>query len=78
MSASVTTTGVNWESIATLVTAIVVVTGAFTTWITRQITHAINELSVNLQGKLETKDVVNQINLRLTGVETLLEERLKP
>ena len=75
MSASVTTTGVNWEQIATLVTAVVVVVGAFTTWIGRQITHAINDLSANLTAKLETKDAVAGINARLQAVEIILRER---
>ncbi len=75
VSASVTTTGVNWESIATLVTAIVVVVGAFTTWIGRQITHALNDLSTNLQAKLETKDAVQAINSRLLAVEITLREK---
>ena len=75
MAASVTTTGINWESVATLVTAIIVVVGAFTTWISRQITHAINDMSDKLQSKLETKDAVAAINTRLLTVELQLRER---
>lgn len=74
MAASVTTTGINWESIATLVTAIIVVVGAFTTWISRQITHAINDMSDKLQAKLETKDAVAAINTRLFAVEVELRQ----
>lgn len=72
---SVTTTGVNWEQILTLLSAIIIVVGAFTTWISRQITHAINDLSSILQAKLETKDAVQAINMRLAAVEILLRER---
>lgn len=75
MSTSVTTTGVNWESIATLVTAIVVVVGAFTTWISRQITGAVNNLSEKLEAKLETKDTVNALNLRVSKIEQQLRDQ---
>lgn len=72
--AAVHTTGINWESVATIAASVVVVVTAITSWFTRQITHAINDLSTTLQLKLETKDVVNGINLRLTGVEVGLRD----
>lgn len=73
---SVTTTGINWESVATVVTCVFVVVGALTAYIGRQITHAINDLSDKLESKLETKDTVNGINIRLTQVETTLRNRV--
>lgn len=74
MSAAVHTTGINWESVATIAASVVVVVTAITSWFTRQITKAIDNLSTVLQLKLETKDVVNGINLRLRGVEVALND----
>jgi trans-2-enoyl-CoA reductase len=75
MSVPATSTGLDWATIATLITATVVVVGAFTTWIGRQITHAINDMSDKLTAKLETKDAVAAINSRLQAVEITLRER---
>lgn len=72
--ATVKTTGINWESVTTIAVSIIVIVTAITSWFTRQITHAINDLSTVLQLKLETKEVVNGINLRLTGVEVGLRD----
>lgn len=71
---AVHTTGVNWESIATTAASVVVIVTAIVSWFTRQITKAIDNLSTVLQLKLETKDVVNGINLRLRGVEVALSD----
>lgn len=72
---SVTTTGINWESVATVVTCVFVVVGALTAYVGRQITNAINALSDKLESKLETKDNVNSINIRLSQVETTLRNQ---
>jgi hypothetical protein len=72
--ATVKTTGVNWESVTTIAASVIIIVGAITGWFTRQITHAINDLSTNLTAKLETKDVVNGINLRLTSLETTVRD----
>lgn len=72
--ATVHTSGINWESVATIAASVVVVVTAITSWFARVITHAINDLSTTLQLKLETKEVVNGINLRLTGVEVGLRD----
>lgn len=71
---TVKTSGINWESVTTIAASVVVIVGAITGWFTRQITHAINDLSTTLQLKLETKDVVNGINLRLTRIETTVTD----
>lgn len=70
MAASVTTTGINWESVLTIVSSIIIIIGAITAWVGRQITHAINDLSDKLEAKLETKETVSSINVRLTSLET--------
>jgi hypothetical protein len=67
---SVTTRGINWESIATLVTAIIVVVGAITGYVGRQITNSVTNLGDRLEAKLETKERVSQIDRRLTVLET--------
>lgn len=73
--AAVHTTGINWESVAVIATAVLAISGAFTAWVGRQITHAINDLSVVLQAKLESKDVVQGIEHRLTILEVKDAER---
>jgi hypothetical protein len=72
---TVHTSGVNWESIAVIAVSVMTIVGGFTTWISRQITHAIKDLSVSLEAKLETKEVVNGINIRLTIIEQTLRDR---
>lgn len=75
---SVTTTGINWESVLTVIastaTCVIVVVGAFTAWVGRQITHAVNDLSDKLTARLESRDVVQGINLRLTSVEAAISD----
>jgi hypothetical protein len=72
--AVVRTTGINWESVTTIAASVIIIVTAITSWFTRQITRAINDLSDKLTSKLETKDVVNLINLRLTSVETSIHD----
>lgn len=71
---TVKTTGINWESITTIAASVIIIVGAITGWFTRQITHAISDLSRDLLAKLESKDVVNGINLRLTAVESTVRD----
>lgn len=77
LASSVTTTGVNWESVTTIAASVIIIVGAITGWFTRQITHAINDLSRDLTQRLESKDVVNGINLRLTSLETTVRDQLQ-
>lgn len=72
---TVHTSGINWESIAVIATAVLAIVGAFVTWIGNRITHAINDMSVQLQLKLESKEVVSGIDKRLIRVEQLLIDR---
>lgn len=72
--AVVKTTGINWESVTTIAASVIIIVGTITGWFTRQITNAIANLSKELQLKLETKDVVNGINLRLTSVEAKISD----
>jgi hypothetical protein len=74
---TVHTSGVNWESVATIVTAIVVVLGAVTAWIGRQISHAVTDLSDKLEARLETKETVTAIHTRLSIVESELRRKVK-
>jgi hypothetical protein len=69
LASSVTTTGINWESVATIVTAIVVVLGAVTGYVGRQITKSVTALGDKLELKLETKERVNEIDRRVTILE---------
>jgi hypothetical protein len=71
------TMGINWESVAVISAAVLAIVGTFTTWISRQITHAINDLSIVLQSKLETKEVVQNIEHRLTVLEMRVREAKK-
>lgn len=71
---TVQTTGINWESVAIIASSVVLIVAAITGWFTRQITHAIGDLSTTLELKLESKEVVNQINLRLTALETTVRD----
>lgn len=70
---TVHTSGINWASVLTLVSSIVVlisiIVGTFVRYLTRSITSAVNNLSVVLEAKLETKEKVAQIDRRLTIVE---------
>lgn len=72
---TVHTSGINWESVAVIVSAIVGCVGAFTAWVGRQITVSINHLSDTLMAKLETKENVTAINLRLTTLEQTVRDK---
>lgn len=82
-AAAVRTTGVNWESVAAI-TGIVAVIMTVVLWIfnrrdkrqeeqnnelRHEFTRAINNLSDVLLAKLETKEAVAQISVRLARVE---------
>jgi len=82
----VQTTGVNWESVATI-TGLVSVVLTFTLWafsrqdkrraqVNRQLrddmTKSLDHLSDVLLAKLETKDTVARISERLARVEALI------
>lgn len=73
---TVHTSGVNWESVVVIAASVVTLVGAFTAWIGRQIKHSIDDLSTTLLAKLETKEVVNGINTRLTVLESSVKEAL--
>lgn len=68
-AAVVHTAGVNWQATVAIVGGVVVimsaVIGVFSRWIAGQITGAINQFRV---------DVVAQLDLRLTAVETKLSD----
>jgi hypothetical protein len=87
---SVTTTGINWESVGALAAIFGIMLSLITLYFARrdirqqrhavrqekqneeikdQIATSINTLSEVLQAKLETKEVVNQISVRLARVE---------
>ena len=74
--ATVHTSGINWESVATIITAIIVVSTAITGYVGRQITHAVTDLGDRLEAKLETKETVARIDTRLTVLEATMR-RLK-
>lgn len=65
---AVHTTGVNWESVAVIAgfvtTLVTLLFGIFARLVANQITNAINKLRI---------DVIRQIELRLTEVETVLK-----
>jgi hypothetical protein len=67
--ATVHTTGVNWESVIAIVASTIVILsamiGAFAKIISDRITSAINRFRL---------DVVNQLDNRLTAVETKLND----
>lgn len=74
--AAVHTTGINWQSIGVILTG-VAITGGFIAYLNRslttRITAAVTGLSDSLEGKLETKDTVTAINIRLTAAELLIQ-----
>lgn len=72
--ATVHTSGLNIESIVVTASIILGIVGSFVTWIGNKITRAINDMSEKLQAKLESKEVVQQINNRLTRVEQSLAD----
>jgi hypothetical protein len=74
---AVHTTGINWESVAVIASSVVIIVAAITGWFTKQITHAIYDLATRLELKLESKEVVNAINLRLTALETSVKDALR-
>jgi hypothetical protein len=76
LSESVTTTGVNWESISVIMGGFGAAVAGLVAWTehrqaqTRnQITDAVNHLAEVLTAKLETKETVNAINVRLARLE---------
>lgn len=73
---TVHTSGINLESVLVITASVVTLVGAFTAWIGRQIRHSIDDLSTTLQGRLETKEVVNGINTRLTVLESSVREAI--
>jgi hypothetical protein len=82
LAAAVHTAGINWESISVTFGGFVTIAGAMLGWqehrqqATRnQISDAVNNLSEVLMAKLETKDAVNQISIRLARVEGVLEAK---
>lgn len=75
IATSVTTTGINWESVSTIITAIIVVMGAVTAYVGRQITNAVNALGTKLELKLETKERVSEIDRRVTILEAHEDKR---
>ena len=73
---AVHTTGLNWESLAVIFGGFATVAGIMLAWTEHrqramkdQIADAVNHLSDVLQAKLETKDAVNAINIRLARLE---------
>lgn len=74
---SVHTTGINWESIAVIVTAVLTIVGAFTGWIGNKIRNAIENQTSMLEAKLETKEKVASIDRRLMHVEDRMRYRDK-
>jgi hypothetical protein len=66
---TVHTTGINWESIATIVGALIVVVGAIVTWIGNSIKGAVNNLGDRLEAKLETKESVSRLATRVSVLE---------
>lgn len=73
---TVQTTGINWESVVTLVCSIVaalsIIIGAFIRYQSKAIATAVDNLGTKLEGKLESKEKVNDLAIRLSR----LEERL--
>lgn len=68
-AAVVHTAGVNWQATVAIVGSVVIimsaVIGVFSRWIAGQITGAINKFRI---------DVVAQLDIRLTAVETKLSD----
>jgi hypothetical protein len=71
---TVHTSGINWESVAVIAGVILAIITAVTGWIGHQITNAVSDLSEKLELKLESKDKVSTIDLRLTQVEQVLKD----
>jgi uncharacterized membrane protein YccC len=73
---TVQTTGINWESLATIVGSFAAIAAAMLAWtehrssnLRSQITDAVTTMSQILEAKLETKEAVNSINIRLARLE---------
>lgn len=73
------TTGINWESVLVLVGAIVtilsVVIGAFLRQQGNAIKNAMNNMTVMLEAKLETKEKVAEIARDVAVLKTRLDNR---
>lgn len=76
---TVHTTGINWESVLVLVGAIVtilsVVIGAFLRQQGNAIKNAMNNMTVMLEAKLETKEKVAEIARDVAVLKTRLDNR---
>lgn len=76
---AVKTTGLNWESLSVIVGAFAAVAAVMLTWTEHravnqktQIADAVNYMAQVLEAKLETKEVVTQISIRLARLEGAL------
>lgn len=69
---SVTTTGINWESVLTIILGIVslvsIVIGAFLRQQSKAIANAITNQTSMLESKLETKENVNTLRTQLANL----------
>lgn len=76
---TVHTTGINWESVLVLVGAIVtilsVVIGAFLRQQGNAIKNAMNNMTIMLEAKLETKEKVAEIARDVAVLKTRLDNR---
>lgn len=73
---TVQTTGINWESLSVIVGSFAAVAAVMLAWTEhrssgtrQQITDAVTSMSQILEAKLETKEAVNSINIRLARLE---------
>jgi hypothetical protein len=75
-AAVVHTSGINWESIGTILGGFAAIAAVLVTLgerrqaaIKNEIADSVNHLSEVLQAKLETKDTVNRLSERIARVE---------
>jgi hypothetical protein len=85
--ATVHTSGINWESIGVIIAFVSLGFGILAWWIARrdarqeirnneiktEISDSVNHLSDVLTARLETKEAVNQISVRLGRVEGAIQ-----
>ena len=76
--ATVHTSGINWESLITVVCSVVlatsVIVGGFIRWQSRTVTNAVNGLADKLVERLETKENVAKLSREVGELRIRIED----
>lgn len=76
--ATVHTSGINWESLITVISAIVVavsvIVGGFTRYQSKIISAAVDRLGERLESKLETKEKVAELAREVSELRIMVDD----